>query len=716
MSTRLLTGFVILFLAGCGGPGPTDNVIPTEDNFVDADTAAINLATALNANPQTASVINSFAEEARKDPNVAAVVVNSAGDSAWVVYKSGLECIYDLVSLESRLTFQGTPPLEPSITAKNTGYSQKIIPTAAVDLIPFQPTFPASNKALISNSIGSFIPANLRPKYDITEVVKICLNRLGYVVQHSDNSLEMFERLAEGGLGVIFIEAQGSRHTIKEMIEALSAPSLPSGLSVPNSGPIGSSQVLLTSTQATSENRLKYKDDLKYGRLKIRYPYYIDESGKVISGGAYFGVTVNFVRQHNPGKFVDNTLLVLNAGNMFESEASGWNSEWYSLLKDKCKGLFCVGWEGEPNYSTSAAACANLFELATGANYRYKRRVVETGVIVEPDELKPPMMNLGILESIYALWPLGFPVVDQEKGASLAYQWDWDNVSVGRYLAPAIQDFLLNQAGKGFLSARSINDLVLRIGAGADAPGINLGENDIYPMPGITGAMAGWTCTVPVGLEGPMVIYMPDGRHGAAMKLHRWKPLFKITGTGPDNLAFTVNYAMSARAVIAPRTRANMDPSSVYNKPDNDFFEARFDGGGCVVTWSVSGSYTSGDYKYDYSGNGSKTLTFTDPQGILTATLSSTLSGGTTAVVNVQAGTGLNYTVTTTYLPDKSQTTETRTLPVDDIDISAISVSADMTLQAGSQTMNMTQSGWNGTISWTSAAPSPTFNSAKDRR
>ena len=94
----------------------------------------------------------------------------------------------------------------------------------------------------------------------------------------------------------------------------------------------------------------------------------INHGRKVTKVGQLFAVTPNYIRQYNPGKFPDNTLMVLDVCSADKSEA-GSRSPMKALLFEKSnKGARFLGWNGNTEVAMMEGASLNLFQLMTASN------------------------------------------------------------------------------------------------------------------------------------------------------------------------------------------------------------------------------------------------------------------------------------------------------------------------------------------------------------
>ncbi len=713
----------LVLLTGC--PSEDVNQVITPDisvSHASADAASARLDVALTTGTPGPQALAALVAELLQDPSVAAAMVNEAGDTAWVIYHPGLQVSYDIIDLPAgfQLPTEGSEAPTggeeefPAAALQRPALPGNAPLISAQAASPFLPAMPGNHRAVVASSIAACTAPGLNSGFSsLPLAAKWRLERLGYATFSTPASLEFFESISRRQCSVVFIDARGWMSTTDEYFIALTAPGLGA------SAVTGSNQILMTSTPATEALRTRYRDDLINARLKVRYPKY-RQDGQLVSCGAFFGVTANFVRAHDPGRWPDRTMLVLNAGHMIASQEAGSTSEWFALLKEKSTDPLMIGWTAGFDYPTAAAAMANLFELMSGADFRYALRSTEDNTILEPQSVQPPMNLLDAISAVTTLWGnRSGGVVDVANNSAILPLWDGVGLYNGFVLAPKVQDFWLDRYGNAALSAQALDNAELRIATGEGVVGLqslNIGTfNMLFTLEGLSGAFSGWQVNPPLGAAGPMSLWLPDGRHGPALTLFTWKPTLKVTGTGPHGLTYTKNYQMVCRALVAPRTRGLLDPTSAWSGPSSDDFSAQFDSGGCVVTWSVSGSETVDNMRYSYSGGGSRTMTFR-PTG--DGSLASVAGGGQAAdlAVNPEEGLQLQYIETIANLNTGDQTSSTLSLPTGIGLVQGIGLDAALGLVAGSQALDAPQDGWGETLTWSATPSSPAFNATTERR
>jgi hypothetical protein len=285
-------------------------------------------------------------------------------------------------------------------------------------------------------------------------------------------------------------------------------------------------------------------------------------------------------------------------------------------------------------------------------------------------------------------------------------------------LTPEVRDFWIDQTGKAGLLATCQDHAQLQIVHGQTQTGVTLADIGTYGMISLGDAwvqgVGAWSFPLPVGSAGPMMLAQ-ENRTSPPRDLLRWTPVFRVTGTGPHNLTFSVEFRMHVRAIPGPRWRSGLVGATVWGQP-TDQFDAKFDGGASVVTWSVSGGEVdpSGSTQYSYSGGGTQGLSFVDAQGgLYRATFHS--SDGQTAVADFENSATLPYTETITDLGSGQATTTEHLLPIAGLTLNNLALSPNWAIQAGSEPLALSST-FTGTVSWAAAAPTPLFDSAHMRR
>ena len=294
------------------------------------------------------------------------------GQSAWVFFESGVECMYEVIDEEQELAdvkSQSAAQIREMYPA--AFYSPSCVGDPADDaarktvaqsgvLLTYR--MPASNKAVLANSLYKTLRLQ-DARTPVEEILKAC----GYdVAPPVDADLEFFKNLSQ--YGVIFIEAHGG---VRKPVEQAFDSSIETWYKVleqdnPHCGLKGAETVLQSSTAITPELTRQYKDDLECGRLKLRYPT-VKRKGQKPASYAFYAVTPNFIRKHDTGTFPEYALLCVNACRSFTADGSPWAD----LMYEKSFGSVVIGWDNRVHYGIAAKAFLHVLQLAAGTNEQY---------------------------------------------------------------------------------------------------------------------------------------------------------------------------------------------------------------------------------------------------------------------------------------------------------------------------------------------------------
>ncbi len=715
---------VVATIIGCdfGQTTPPNGLSPEAAASLSAgNDASARLDAALLAGTPPPAALATLLAELQANPNVAAAAMNADATAIWAIFNSGVHYTYEFIDLDTGYRFDASQPGSGAATPSEPEYPGS--PAAAGKLTraaPLAPSLlhaamPGNHRAVVASSIAACAPETMHWGSDsLIRGAKPLLERLGYVVFSTQASVEFFERLSQRQCSVVFIDARGWLRNTDEMLRAMSAPNLPG-----SSGLDNTRHMLMTSTAVTPELEQRYAFDLTNGRLVIRNPKY-RENGVVHVCGRYFGVTPAFVRAHDTGRYPDRTILFLNAGNMIDASTGAPASEWYTLLREKSGGAFMVGWTGETTYPRTVTAMANLLELCTGADFRYTLNPQNNEVNTE--SMQPPVNGLDVATALAS--PMrGGSRAAIEPGTSVGLLMLWDEL--GRWgngfsLAPQLHDLYLDRDSNVRLFAATTDNAQLHINASGVAGTIPIEIGAISPT-------LDWRFKIPLGAAGPVTLRLADGRRSPALTLFTWKPAFTVDGAGPLGLAYRKTYQMVVRGLVAPRWRGVQDPSVPWSLPQSDNVIADFDAGGCVATWSVSGSSVQGDMRHTFTGGGTKVITF--PPGLGTGNIQLGGSFTSTPPDLASASTGptldadispderftLEYVETVENLITNEVQTYQRQLLYLDLRVERIPVNANLILQTGSRTLQRGD-GYTEVVSWPACAPSPTFDPQRERR
>lgn len=722
VASAALACVVLAAAPGCdpGLGAPTGSLPPEVAGALATDSdASARLDAALAAGTPAPAALATLLAELQQNQSVAAAVMNAEGTAIWAVFRSGVNCTYEAIDLDAgyslnlnHLALNGAAPAEPEYLAPAASKPAFAGPHAPSIL---HAAMPGNHRAVVASSIAACAPETMHWGSDrLAQGARPLLERLGYVVFSTQASVEFFERLSQRQCSVVFIDARGWLRNTDEMLRALVAPD------VFGAGGLNNTRhMLMTSTSVTPELEQRYSADLANGRLVIRNPKY-REGGRWHACGRYFGVTPAFVRLHDTGRYPDRTILILNASNMIDPAQGATSSEWYTLLREKSNGAYMVGWSGEPSYPRSVTAMANLLELCTGADYRYVLTAENNEVNTQP--ISPPVNALDVTTAVASPMEGGTRgAVQTGTGIGLLMLWDelgrWGN---GFSLAPQLRDLYIDRDSNARLFAATIDNAQLHVNASGVAGTVAIDIGSVSPT-------LDWRFKIPVGAAGPISLRLADGRRSAGLTLFTWKPAFTADGTAPLGLTYRKTYQMVARGLVAPRWRGVQDPNVPWSSPQSNDIIADFDSGGCVATWSVSGTYVDENARHTYSGGGTKVITFppglgagsvqlggsftSTPVDLLTATTGPTID----ADISPDERFTMEYTEAVENLLTREVQVYQRQLLYLDLRIERIPIDGNLVLQAGSRVLDR-GNGYNETVSWPACAPSPTFDPQRERR
>lgn len=554
---------------------------------------------------------------------------------------------------------------------------------------------PANNKALLVNALWPF-----HADWDISDTtvrIKDMLEACGYVVEpepvvYPDGqvgpgllTLDHFQHLSD--YGVIFIETHGARRKPEYPAEALQ---LPPSLGLPNTGTCGgdaSLMVLLTTTPTTPAAMAKYAGDLNCGRVTFWNARIRDPKGKIIRRQQYFGVTPNFIREHDPGKFPDSTLFFLNACRGFGDDS--YSSPFASTLFEKCnRGAYFIGWAKKVFYPIAARAALNHFQLMTGANdelYIKGKALLRSAT---------PPCGGGFTELNAAWYQLSIRdyITDPSSGAVLTRRVQNDE-GTGLILMPHVLG--ASQENDGRFSLGMISDTVPQLTIGVTVVPVQRDTWNTLPT-------RGWKMPASVTSYGDMVLSQ-DGRMGIARPLHRWRPSISVTG-GTGGRVVNATFTLQGRATIDGGSLR----ASPWADPPAAQFQAYWDKPASFIAWNITGesTSTSGDYHYSYSGTGSRA--FGDNDGGLLESQ----GNGTTARLSAYAQ--VTYTTTGIDLSTGEQWSGDNTVTIS-VDREGLALGADWTVAAGAYTENNTSLG-DVQMNWNAFTPTPPFDPQTEPR
>jgi hypothetical protein len=695
---QVVLGFFMMGQAGpCVPPSPGGAGSPGNKEADAATAAAANqiLVQALDGGSSKSEAINSLVQKLKSEPNVVVAMADEDGQTAWALFNSGLEYVYEVIDEDEELVqFQA-----PQVTAKAAaafksnvlGVGKEKDPSVNTAQLGLASTYilPGNNKAVLANSLYK-----TRSLQDVRKPLKPLLEACGYEVKVVDADLEFFKSMSK--YSVIFIEAHGSlRNDVEQAWDSI-ANTLYNTSQMGNRpfcGLKGGEVVLQTSTEVTQELKDQYKEDLECGRLKIRRPT-VRRKGQPTVTYKFFAVTPNFVRHYDKGTFPANALMCLSSCRSFSADGSPWAD----LLYEKSYGSIVVGWDYRVHYGISARAMLHLFQFMAGTNEQFAITEIDqtTGAkTIYPLLFKTdaPVLPQTVNMAMDGLAGQSFerdPVTGARLTGSGDTLYGWSQLM----LAPAIEGFETLGDGKVRLTGRSKDGAELRF---ADGGVFNIGNI----------SNGEWSFSVPAGYFGSMSLYQ-ENRKCPPRDLLRWNPVVvKIrpasTTTAFGTCDFLVTYRLCARAVAA----GNRWGRSVWDKPDFAF-DAVWDPDASVVTWSVNGKATVPDDLFGpstctWSGGNSRSFNEVSVSAGDTGGLVS--YDGKTAYLSVEPPFGLAYTISCSgaFPPDYACGVYGSIISVE------VNLGSDWSILAGSETDLLGQH----VIEWQACTPKPAF--ASDR-
>jgi hypothetical protein len=665
-----------------GTTGDTDVAATASAEGVEADltnaaAADDSLLAALDAGASTSDALSALLVQLAADPAVTSVMPGEEGETVWAHYASGITHVFAVLDGDE----EEAPPADAPV--QQTAQRSAVPLRADPDKLDTAQTFPvsnlnskvpASNKAVVANSLTMEFPSQ-----DSTGVVEKILKGCGYEVTRVSADLELFKQLSR--FGVIYIEAHG----------------WPDPVTTPDAGPLcrgaGGTMILKTTTPVTTGpdgNYKQYLKDLVCGRVHD-VGATVRRAGQKAKKIRVYGVTANFVRQYDKGRFPDYTLMCLGACRGFKAADL---SEWTDLLNERGTGGRLVGWTQRTHYGLSARAFLNLFQLGTGSNEQFAMIQVlpggqlGNGYILLEKNIPPPVPHtVGLaLEALKAKgWDL-----DPTTGSQLLLAGEKENEMLT--LVPSLLYLTTFPGPKAVMSAFCDDSVELHIGDRT----INIGtvnENGAYEFP------------LPGAIYGPMTLYQ-GGRYCPPRALFAWDVPLTLTYDLGDGGTCTANWRLRARAHGTAYPTGVRLMQYVWQAPTSTGFDARFDSDGASLTWGVTGNYDDGVYTYAWRGNGAVPVTFKLNGVELMTNFHS--QDGQTAILEASCEQQLTYTLTKTRIDDGSVETSNGTL-LAGLNTQA-NVGANLSILAGSYTDG------NVTVSWPDVAPKPAFNSDTEPR
>jgi hypothetical protein len=685
--------------SGGGGSVDTGGLSEHPDIVSDAkiaDAWSDDLANMIEGGAEIEHAVDSMAQTMNAHPRVAGAVGVPEHGMVWVLFESGLEHIYEIEDGDEEVTL----PTTRSLATTENGHVDPVgtrsrftpnvpKPAPAMQAVSAKWTMPATNKALVANALRVF-----HPNQDIGEPLTTMLRDRGYEVDRVEAGVELFMDPKFTTYSVIFIEAHGSPlEPLETAFDAL-RDSIQKATGIeraPCAGAEGGSQVLQTTTAVSEALDEEYADDLRHGRLKRRTCKVVRD-GKVVGGLTTYAITANFIRQHQANDFPEGTFFALSSCRAFDKDG---NSEWKDLIFEKSDYARVMGWNYRVHYANSSLAYLELFQVMTGSNLEFTG--TEYGLLLLERNV-PPLTAWSLdltYEYLQAKRYTEFSYPAKNIHSSLIYEVDLTDfatqVNVGFHFCPEILDFELYSSffGVPTLRAWSLDEGALTVGSAES----NIGNRQ---FPSIE---PGDFClpSFPVGAFGTMTLES-DGRTSPPRLLHRWAPVFKVSGGPVHNFAtYNVTFQLHCRAIAPPRAGfAGTAATAIANPPSNNSFSEEFDPGASLFNWKVEGNGTSGGYYYENEGGGMKQIAADDPGY-------NEMRSEDGKTVEIQFAGELEYTEKVTDLQTGSTTSSIQTIYVQ-ITIPAAQLRDDWTLAGG------TYQDGDCKVTWQDAPATPPFD------
>jgi hypothetical protein len=633
------------------------------------------------------------------DENVAGAGVDSAGEPIlWVDFINGETQIVQIIDRSTDADEGSVADLEeidvPSALSRvlegkpGARPLQKATADPRQQAIPSEPwcRLPGNDRALVANALAEF-----HGDWDINDVtgpIEDMLDARGYIVDPGPLTVDLFEstpdipgqphKVTLTDYSVVLLEAH---NTVREPEYPAEMIQLPPELGIPNTGTCGgpgSRMVILTSSVADPQTIVERAADIGCGRLTLWKVLLVD-ADKSVRKSTHFGVTPNFIREHNANPFPDNTLFILNGCRGF------WpypDSPWKDMLLEKSqRGAVFMGWTHKPRYPEAARALLYLFQFLTASNAEVE---VQGARVIR--SVTPPRGGFDTGLHAGAYHELA------QKGLNVYPK-------TGAVLERAIQGTdlfeLILMPHPLCWERRNEEDPVIDLFAGA-GPMVAIGGTAVSLTP--ISVYAGlWSVSAQPIVFGDLTV-VEDNRLSIPRVVHRWRPQIKVESTGGSGPQITATLTLHARSTLD----SNSFRESVWDPAPPATFDTVWDPEACSIGWQVSGQYTDGCETTVYSGNG---LEMFDPSehnnGFLRA-----VADGSGVHVEFDVTAPIRYTATTTNTCENttftSEVTESINVWKDDVPLSS-----NWTIGAASYT---TGNYWPRQISWNAVAAEPPFD------
>lgn len=622
-----------------------------------------------------ATIRAALVDQLNGDERVAGVGEDTAAGVVWVDFIDGeSHCV---LLVDNRTDASGLANLAGDAFAKTVAHAAPVVAAdpskrlARAAPIDTGMRMPGNDTALLVNSL-EFIHSNWDVRKTTDVVDKMLVDR-GYRVVRGELLLSDFDKLTDYGL--ILIEAHGTwreptyPHEVLQILPGQETPG------TGNCGGPGTYHSLLTTTQVTEANLGELTKDLLCGRVTIWDVKLLQPNGEV-EPFQFYGVTPNYVREHDNGVFPDNTLFLLNACRGIKEDLS---SPWRDLLYERStRGANFLAWTGRVEYAKAARATLYLFQFLTASN----EKVEVKGVTVLSDAIPPRGGWLPRLGG--ALWALELRLYNTDLASGATLDRMVQNAEgYELILAPHLCDITRYDNRRSSLNMYTAGEPVITIGETPVSAG--WGGSD-------------WNLTAPVGAYGSVVI-TESGRNSMPCVLHRWNP--KITLTGAVGARqYTVRFTLQARATMDCDSFRSM----AWDDAPPAVFETYWDADASFISWTVTGSETVGGKHYTYAGTGQRSFGNRDGGGLRTA------PNGTS--VELSAYGPITWTTTETSGGSSVTYQDEDTISVSR---TGVGLAPNWTVSSASFDQPV---GWSGTenISWAPFAANPPFDGTTEPR
>jgi len=681
------------------GDGEATRLATSEANARAMDAADAEAERLIAEGSPVADVLAAMVAVLEADENVAGAGVDSAGEPIlWVDFINGETQVVQIIDRSIDAEEGSVADLEeidtPSAVSKvlegnpGVGPLQKATADPRQQAIPSEPwcRLPGNNQALVANALAEF--HGDWSFNDVTCPIEDMLIARGYIVDPGPLTVDLFEsapdipgqphKVSITDYSVVLLEAH---NTVREPEYPAEMIQLPPQLGIPNTGTCGgpgSRMVILTSSEAYPQAILERAADICCGRLTLWKVLLVDPD-KSVRKSTHFGVTPNFIREHNANPFPDNTLFILNGCRGF------WpypESPWKDVLLEKSqRGAVFMGWTHKPRYPEAARAILYLFQFLTASNVEVE---VQGARVIR--SVTPPRggFGTGLHGGAY-----------QELAAKGLNVYPKTGAVLERAMQGTDLFELILMPHPLCWERRNEEDPAINLFAGA-GPMVAIGGTAVSLTP--ISVYAGiWSVAAQPIVFGDLTV-VEDNRLSIPRVVHRWRPQIKVESAGDSGPHVTATFTLHARSTLD----SSSFRESVWDPAPAATFDTVWDPEACSIGWQVSGQYTDGCETTVYAGNG---LEMFDPSkhnnGFLRA-----VADGSGVHVELDVTAPIRYTATTTNTCENtissSEVTESINVWKDDV-----SLSSNWTIGAASYTVG---TDWPRQISWNAVAAEPPFD------